>query len=224
MDCLSVFNPSRHFILFFIIFIFSHSCSPSLFLFFFSPFVLFNNFILFFIFYRDMATREASVASSSYCTSIYLLKHLWDHWLQDFLGFEVYIELIGRLKVIYIQWVVEWWNISSMVHSCYKGHCVTLVGLLCCSYYSTCRISRQFGERQGAPGDEGAFHIAVFTNRVLGKITEGWPHRRVMKDIVPPKYIYPIASYKQWLRDDMKWILKDEKAHMKTSKKIRRTE
>ena len=43
------------------------------------------------------------------------------------------------------------------------------------------------------------------------------------KDIVPPKYIYPIARYKQWLEDDMKWILKDEKAYMKTSKKIRRT-
>ena len=44
------------------------------------------------------------------------------------------------------------------------------------------------------------------------------------KDIVPPKYIYPTARYKQWLEDDMKWILKDEKAYMKTSKKIRITE
>ena len=43
------------------------------------------------------------------------------------------------------------------------------------------------------------------------------------KDIVPPKYIYPTTRYKQWLEDDMKWILKDEKAYMKTSKKIRRT-
>ena len=42
-----------------------------------------------------------------------------------------------------------------------------------------------------------------------------------MRDIVPPKYVYPIASYKQWLEDDIKWILKDEKAHIKTSKKIR---
>ena len=44
------------------------------------------------------------------------------------------------------------------------------------------------------------------------------------KDIVPPKYIYPIASYKQWLEDDMKWILRDEKPYMRTSKKARRIE
>ena len=70
----------------------------------------------------------------------------------------------------------------------------------------------------------GAFHTAVFTNKILGRISEDWPHRKVTKDIDPPKYIYPTASYKQWLVDDMKWILKDEKAHMKTSKKIRTTE
>ena len=101
---------------------------------------------------------------------------------------------------------------------------MTLVGLHCYSYYSTCRISRQFGECRGAPGDKGAFHTIVFTNRILGRIIEAWPHRRVTKDIIPPKHIYPTASYKQWLKDDMKWISKDEKAHMKTSKKIRRTE
>ena len=101
---------------------------------------------------------------------------------------------------------------------------MTLVGLRCYSYYSSYRIFRQFGESQGAPNDEGAFHIALFTNRILGRISEAWPRRRVTKDIVPPKYIYPTTSYKQWLKDDMKWILKDDKAHMKTSKKIRRTE
>ena len=111
-----------------------------------------------------------------------------------------------------------------MVHNCCKDHYVTLVGLCCCSYYSNCRISRKFGERQGTPGDEGVFHTVVFTNKILGWISEVWPRHRVTKDIVPPKYIYPTASYKQWLKDDMKWILRDEKAHMKTSKKIRRTE
>ena len=111
-----------------------------------------------------------------------------------------------------------------MVHSCCKDHCVTSVRLQCCSYYSTCRISRQFGEHQGAPDDEGAFHTVVFTNRISGTISESWPHCRVMKDIIPPKYIYPTASYKQWLEDDMKWIQRDEKAYMKTSKKARRTE
>ena len=101
---------------------------------------------------------------------------------------------------------------------------MTFVGLRCYSYYSTCHILGQFGKHQGALDDMGAFHTAVFTNRILGRINEAWPHRKVMKDIIHPKYIYPTASYKQWLVDNMKWILKDEKAHMKTSKKIRKTE
>ena len=96
------------------------------------------------------------------------------------------MELMGHLKETNIQWVIEWWHISSMVHSCYKDYYVTLVGLRCYSYYSTCRISRQFGEHQGAPHDEGVFHTVVFTNRILGKISEAWPCRRVMKGIVPP--------------------------------------
>ena len=96
------------------------------------------------------------------------------------------MELMGHLKETNIQWVIEWWHISSMVHSCYKDCCVTLVGLRCYSYYSTCRISRQFGKHQGAPHDEGVFHTVVFTNRILGKISEAWPCRRVTKGIVPP--------------------------------------
>ena len=101
---------------------------------------------------------------------------------------------------------------------------MTLVGLRCCSYYSTCHISRKFRERQGAPDDEDAFLTTVFTNRILGRISEAWPRHRVIKGIIPPRYIYPTAGYKQWLEDDMKWILKDKKAYMKTSKKARRTE
>ena len=156
--------------------------------------------------------------------STYLPRHLRDCRLQDVVGFEAYMGLMCRLKETDIQWIVEWWHISSIAHSWYKDHCVTLVGLRCISYYSTYHISRKFGKRQGDPIDKGAFHTTVFTNRILGRITETWPCRRVMKDIVPPKYIYPTTSYKQWLKDDMKWILKDEKAHTKTSKKIRRTE
>ena len=64
----------------------------------------------------------------------------------------------------------------------------------------------------------------VFTNKILGWISEVWPRHRVTKDIVPPKYIYPTTGYKQWLEDDMKWILRNEKAYMKTSKKAKRTE
>ena len=111
-----------------------------------------------------------------------------------------------------------------MVHSCYKDYCVTLVRLCCCSYYSTCHISRQCGECEGDPHDKGALHTAVFTNRILGRINEAWPHCMVMKGNVPPRYIYPIVGYKQCLEDDMKWILRDEKAYMKTSKKVRRNE
>ena len=97
---------------------------------------------------------------------------------------------------------------------------MTLVGLHCCSYYFTYRISRQFEEHQGAPDDEGAFHTKVFTNRILGRISEAWPCHRVTKGIVPPQYIYTTAKYKQWLEVDMKWILRNEKAYMKTSKKV----
>ena len=111
--------------------------------------------------------------------STYPPRHLRDHRLWDVLGFEANMELMGRLKGTDIQWVMEWWHISSMVHSWYKDHCMTLVRVHCCSYYSTCRISRKFGECQGAPGDEGAFHTAVFTNRILGKLVKlghavGW--------------------------------------------------
>ena len=40
-------------------------------------------------------------------------------------------------------------------------------------------------------GDEPAY--AALT---LRRISEAWPHRRPMKDIVTPKYIYPTARYK----------------------------
>ena len=111
-----------------------------------------------------------------------------------------------------------------MLHNCCKDYCVPLVGLHCSSYYSTCRISRQYGKCQGALHDEGVFHTEVFTNIILGRISEAWPCLRVTKGIVPSQYIYPIARYKKWLEDDMKWSLRDEKAYMKTTKKVRRTE
>ena len=111
-----------------------------------------------------------------------------------------------------------------MVHNCCKDYCVTLVGLRYYSYYSTCRISRKFAERQGAPNDEGAFHTEMFTNRILGRISEAWPHCKVTKGIVLPQYINPIVRYMQWLEDDMKWIMRDEKAYIKTRKKVRRIE
>ena len=136
----------------------------------------------------------------------------------------MYMELMGHIKETDIQWVMEWWHILSMVYHCCKDYYVPLVGLRFCSYYSPFRIWRKFWERQGAPSGEGAFHTEVFTNRILGGLCEAWSHRRVTKGIVPPRYIYPTVRYKQWLEDDMKWILRDEKAYMKTSKKARRVE
>jgi len=82
------------------------------------------------------------------------------------------MEFMGHIKETDIQYVVEWWHISSMVHHCYKDYCVPLVGLHCYSYYFTCRISRKFGEHQGAPCGESAFHIEVLTDRILGRLCE----------------------------------------------------
>ena len=96
------------------------------------------------------------------------------------------MELMGHIKETDIQWVMEWWHILSMVHHCYKDYSFPLVGLCCCSYYSTYRISRQFGERQGALSGEGAFHTKVFANRILGRLREAWPRRRVTRGIAPP--------------------------------------
>ena len=196
MDCLSVFNPSRHLISSFIIFYFLF-ITHVLHFFSFFFFLFSTSSLLFFLFQIWLQEKLRLLHPLTVPLNTYLLRHLKDHWLRDAWGFEAYIELMGRLKETDIQWVVEWWHISIMVHSCYKDHCVTLVGLRCNSYYSTCHISRQFEKCQGAPTDEGAFHTAMFINRILGRITEGWPHRKVTKDIVPPKYFYPTVSCKQ---------------------------
>ena len=125
----------------------------------------------------------------------YLPRHHRDHRLHwNDMGFEAYMELIGCLKETDIQWVVEWWHFSSMVHSCYKDHCVTLVGLRCCSYYSTCRISRRFGKHEGAPDDEGFYHTAVFTNRIVGRISEAWPRCKVRKTSFLPNTSTPLQG------------------------------
>ena len=43
------------------------------------------------------------------------------------MSFEAYMKLMGHNKETDIQWVVEWWHISSMVHSCCKDYCMSLV-------------------------------------------------------------------------------------------------
>ena len=218
------FQPIEAPYIVFYYYFFTHDLS--LFLFCFSLFFFFVLSLLFFLFFKYGYKRGFSCFNLlPYPPSTYLLRHFRDCWLhQNDMSFKVYIELMGYIKETDIQWVVEWWHIARLVHSCCKDYCMPLVGLCCCLYYSTCRISRQFGECQRAFNDEGAFHTEVFTDRILGRFCEAWPRRRVTRGIAPPQYIYHTARYKQWLEDDMKWILRDEKAYMKTSKKARRIE
>ena len=118
MDCLSVFNPSRHLISsFIIIYIFFHS--HSLFFYFaFLSLLLFCAFHLFF-FFPNMATREAFGCFNllPYPPITYLPKHFGDRRFHQMdMSFEAYIKLMGHIKETNIQWVMEWWHISSMVH------------------------------------------------------------------------------------------------------------
>ena len=99
-----------------------------------------------------------------------------------------------------------------MVNRNIKDNCLPLVGLHYCSYYSTCCIARQFGDRQGAPSDDGSFHTLAFTDRILGRIHESWPRQRLTKGICFPQFLHPTSGYKKWLEVDMKWVLIDEKA------------
>ena len=99
------------------------------------------------------------------------------------MSFEEFIEFMEHIDVAYIQWVMEWWCISSMAHRSLKDNCVPLFGLHYYSYYS---IARQFGDRQGAPSDDGSFHTLEFTYRTLSRIYESWPQWTVTKGLRPP--------------------------------------
>ena len=113
------------------------------------------------------------------------------------------------------------WRISSMVHHNLKDNCAPLVGLRCCSYYSTSRIARHFGNRQVAPSDNGSFHTLTFIDRTLGRIRESWSRWRVTNGIYPTQFLHPTLRYKKWLEDDMKWVPIDKKAYMKSNKRKR---
>ena len=86
------------------------------------------------------------------------------------MSFEEFTELMEHIDATDIQWVVEWWHISIMVQRSFKDNHVPLVGLHYCSYYSTCHIARQFGDRQRAPSDDGSFHTLEFIDRTLSII------------------------------------------------------
>ena len=132
-----------------------------------------------------------------------------------------FTEFMKHIDVTNIRWVVEWWCVSSIVTRNFKDNCVPLVGLCCCFYYSTCRITRQFDDRQGTPSDDGSFHTLVFTNRILGTIRESWPQQRVTKGICFPQFHHSTSGYKKWLEADMKWVLVDEKAYKRSNKRKR---
>ena len=83
-----------------------------------------------------------------------------------------FTKFMKHIEISNIQWVVDWWHISSIVNHSFKDNCVPLVGLCHCFFYSTCRITRQFGDHEGAPSDDGSFHTMVFTERILGRICE----------------------------------------------------
>ena len=56
------------------------------------------------------------------------------------MSFDEFSEFMKCIDVTNIQWVVEWWHISSIVNYNFKDSCVPLVGLRCYSYHSTFRI------------------------------------------------------------------------------------
>ena len=120
-----------------------------------------------------------------------------------------------------IQWVVELWLISSMDNHNFKDNYVPSVRLRCCSYYSTCHIARQFGDRQGAPSDDGSFHTLAFTNRIFSRIHDSWLQWRVTKGIYFPQFLHPTSGYKKWLEANMKWVPIDEKAYKRSNKRKR---
>ena len=99
-------------------------------------------------------------------------------------------EFLMRLSPLGVQWMVEWWCITSMANHVFKDNYVPLIGFLHCSYYSPGHIARQFGDSQGIPNDDGIFHISIFTERVLGRICT-WLKRMVTKDICFPWFLHP---------------------------------
>ena len=122
-----------------------------------------------------------------------------------------------HIDVTNIQWVVECWHISTMVNRSFKDNYVPLVRHRCCSYYSACRIARQFDDCQGALSDDGSFNTLAFTNRILGRIRKSWPQRRVTNGICFPQFLPQTFGYKKCPEVDMKWVPIDEKVYKRSN-------
>ena len=130
-------------------------------------------------------------------------------------------KLLKHLTSTNIQWEIEWWRIEAMISYGFKENCVPLVGLRRCTYYLTCRIAWQFGDRQRVPCDNGSYHILAFTKSVLGRIKENWPRRAMNKDIHFPQFLNPTLGYKNWLSTDMRSVHREENDHKKSNKRKR---
>ena len=130
-------------------------------------------------------------------------------------------KLLKLLTSIDNQWEIEWWRIEAMISYGFKENCVPLVGLCCYCYYPTCRIARQFGDRQRVPCDNCSYHILAFTESVLGRIKENWSLRAMNRDIYFPQFLNPTLGYKNWLSIDMRSIHGEENDHKKSNKRKR---
>ena len=213
MDCLSVFNPSSFFIL---------SLNISLSFSFLSLLFPLNTHSFFFFSFRYGYIR-GSIASSSHCSpSQYLPKYYHDRKPKNKeMDPAEFTEFLKRLSPLGVQWVVEWGCITDMVNCGFKDNCVPLVGLYCCSYYSTCCIARQFSDCQWAPSDDGSFHTLAFTERVLGRICETCSRRMITRDARFPQFLHPTLGYKDWFSTDMRLVYREEKDYKKSNKRKR---
>jgi len=68
----------------------------------------------------------------------------------------------------------------------FKENCVILAWLHHCSYYPTCCIARQIGDRQGMQSDKSSYHTLALAGRLLSRLSKTWPQRAMNKDIYFP--------------------------------------
>ena len=140
MGYLLVFNPLRHLISYFLSF---------------SSFLFYLSFFFSLMLSLSLSLSLCLSLSLPFFLSSYLLqplavppsqylpKHYRDHRPKHAeMSFKEFIEFMKRIDATNIQWVVEWWRISSMAHRSLKENCVPLVGLHYCSYHSACHIAK----------------------------------------------------------------------------------
>ena len=214
MDCLSVFNPLRLFILY----LSNHLFFLSLLF----PLMLSFSFLLCLPFQIWLYERLWLLHPPTIPLSQYLPKYYCDHRPKHAeVSLDEFTEFMGHLNTLDVQWVMEWWCITVTVNRVFKDNCGPLVGLRHCSYYSPHCIVRQFGDHQGLSNDDGIFHISIFIKRILDRICETWLKRMVAKDIRFPQFLHPTWGYKAWLIANMRAVKREEKDYQKSNKRKR---